>query len=481
MGLNTYTLKFVSGSTPTLYDLSPNISDIKDVPYFVRNPDYTIVTDGYDFNVAITSPYISSLNINTQILFYSSSVLIHNGKIQLMEYLYDKKEYKVTVQHAMQDLNLYKYNKDNVDTYLSGNYKAYTLNGQTNYLVKHNDIITACFNTAGYSLDWSKFTTESKHVHYTYGTDISASSDLVGTASANNVWYLPEAMYCLNQAGVYSPLWLKYISGDANNGWQAANDAYSSMPSLFEMVNILSSMFGYNYIPKDSGSFYIINYTSASINMNIPDDGTISRTDTSFLSQSNGVVCSFNALTLWTNGSYADNSYNINPFEVNKNRWFPSTEPQRYYVYDSFVTQSQAGSWFWEGQTTDQAGLTVNNPYTYSTYNTQRVSNVLFGLHITQQGSLLDLGSQNIKWYDHLVPIINVGAGVPYLVIPAVQSDNNTIVDLQRTAILSSGVEKEIQCFASYSLGITKLSQAQEIRIVDPSNDISKIVWREYF
>jgi hypothetical protein len=233
--MNNYSIKYKSASVDV--DISSYVTDIGDVPYLVRNPDFTIVADGYDMKMSSTYTGITNIEENVSVLVYSGSVLIHNGKVEDKTYDYGKREYKIKVRNALTDLQ----DVENSRRRMGNIYNHYTQSvnftytfqeepplSQNHNLILHNDIIRACFSASGYSLDWTQYyETRSLNMYATYGFGTAQQGGIFyPTASweyvmvntePENVWYLPGAIYCLNQPKVWSPQWLEYNNGDINN------------------------------------------------------------------------------------------------------------------------------------------------------------------------------------------------------------------------------------------------------------------------
>lgn len=447
--MNNYSVKFKSGSI--VYDISDYVSDIKDVPYMMRNPDYTLIFDGYDISIPATYTNITKIEEDVRVLVYSGSVLIHNGKVKNKTYDWDKREYKVEVEHAMKDLDRVVNRKSTLNSFIAPFTQSITVNTKTNKLIKHNDLITAYFSASGYNLDWSQYyvSTSMNLISTTgYLNDANWNNILINY-TPDQIYYLPEAVYCLNQSAVKSVYNIEnsvtWAIDPDNLGsiiWtiNPNRESIEKMVSTLEVVNILSSMYGYNYIPKDSGSFYVVASAFDTNDISIPDDEKFVYDEKIYKGQS-GVKVSFTSLTLWTGKGY----FNFMGYEETKNRWFPTIVAMQYYTRDEQRFNT----------TKDYANNDINYNNSYAT------------------GS----NGKQLKWLNHLVPIAVI-SGTPYLIYPGLE-DDNTIIRFQRESVLSSGVEKKVETFSKNVWSIPHLYQAQEIKFSDLKEDLVEIIWRE--
>jgi hypothetical protein len=433
--MNNYNVKYKSGSV--VFDISDYVHDIKDVPFMIRNPDYTLIFDGYDITVSSAYTNITNIEENTQVFVYSGSTLIHNGRVEEKTYDWDKRTYKLKIQHALKDLDKMENSRRKLNSFIAPLTQSVTVNTQTNYLIKHNDLITAHFSASGYKLDWSTYyVSTSINLISTKGYNTSANwTHVIPNYRADQLYYVPGAMYNINQPKVWSPLWLEYNNGNITDTSPNTGGAENMLSSL-EVVNILSSMYGYNYITKDTGSFYVVATAFDSIDITVPDNEKFTYEEKKYKGET-GVSVGFSSLTLWTGIYYTNQSVN---------RWFPTNTSMQYYTTDTPELN---------GLENDGASQPVVYNNSYST------------------GSK----AKSLKWYNHLVPVAVVD-DLAYLIYPSVVG-TDTIIKLQRDSTLSSGTEKTIETFSKNVWSLSHLYQAQEIKFSNLKKDLVKIIWRE--
>jgi hypothetical protein len=433
--MSNYIVKFKSGSIE--YDISDYVSDIKDVPFMMRNPDYTVIFDGYKISIPSTYINITQIVEDVRMFVYSGSVLIHNGKVKSKKYDWDKRVYKIEVEHALKDLDNMENSRRKLNSFIAPLTQSVIVNTQTNYLIKHNDLITAHFSASGYNLDWSTYyVSTSINLTATTGYSVSVNwNHVMVNYRTDQLYYLPGAMYNLNQPKVWSPQWNEYNNGNINDTSPNTAGAENMVSSL-EVVNILSSMYGYNYIPKDTGSFYVVSTAFDLIDISIPDNEKFTYEENKYKGAT-GVSVGFSSLTLWTGVNFINQSVN---------RWFPTNASMQYYTTDTATLN---------GLDTDSALQPVVYANSYST------------------GSK----AKSLKWYNHLVPIA-VFSGEAHLIYPSVVG-TDTIVKLQKIGTLSSGTEKTVETFSKNVWSLNHLYQAQEIKFTKLNEDLVEIVWRE--
>lgn len=432
--MNNYNMKFKYSET--LYDISDYMESVKDVPYMKRNPDYTIVVDGYDFVIPGTYTNVNLITEDIPVYIYSGSVLIHNGKVEDKTYDWDKRTYQIKVKHALRDLDDVRNDKDLLNDYVSAFTESIDVYGHTNKLIKHNNLITAYFSASDYQLDWTEHYAEhSRNIASTKEYNTNANPGKYLPLTTNDIYYLPEAMYCINQPKVWSPKWLKYNNGNPSD--TSPNTAgREQMVSTLEVVNVLSSMYGYNFIPKDTGSFYVVS-THNPASITISSDEIHSYEEKKYKGAT-GASVSFGSLTLWT-------GRNVSEFTQTITRWFPSSSAMLYYVSE------ESG---FNGLDTDTSGQSVvfNNSYS--------------------SGSK----AKSLKWYAHLVPL-HVTESVPYLIYPNV-IDDLTIMKLQKDGVLKSGTEITLETFSKNIWSQPYLYPFEEIVFKDLQHDKIELIYR---
>jgi len=441
MNDRNYKLYFKSESV--LYDVSDYVDSIKSVPYVKRNPDFTLICEGYKVSIPSIYDKINSINEGTQFLFYSSSTLIHNGFVEEKEYDYKKRIYNIKIEHAINNkLKKVRNDKDYVHNYISMFTQSVKAGFQSYNFINHNNLITAYFSASGFNLDWNTYYTSRRfYVKGTTGYDANAAWNYFFNVYSQEILYLPEAIYCVNQPKVFSPKWLKYNNGNEND--TSPNTAgIEAMLTTFDMVDVLSSFFGYNYIPKDSGSFYVVSLNhglNTTVNFNSNEIFDLKEKK---IKSGSGVSVNFSSLTLWVDD-------NVSPFFPDTTRWFPSNQPQWYYIFEQPT---------YNGRDTDGNNRPVvyNNSYATGSF------------------------AKNIKWYNHLVPIYTSSVyNKTFLIYPSVV-DEFSIVGLQFQVNLKPAIEYKLETFSKNLWeNFNYIDVFQEVEFSDLKKDEVSITYRK--
>lgn len=439
--MSSYKVEYKNTGNPV--DISSYITNIGDIPYIVRNPDYTIVADSCDFR--LSGAYLSSSNLveGTHIYIYSGSKLILNGRVSEKLYDYEKREYKVTVSNALLDLTANLNHKARMNSFIA---PLCEINLPVhNYLysdiIRHNNLITAHFSASGFKLDWDTY-----YVPQTRSMAIAATIDLEQTAlyttfrdtTEDDIYYNTDAMYCINQAKVWSPQWLGYNDGDT--GSTAPNTAEAAnMLSSFDIVNILSSMTGYNYIPKDTGSYYVVSSVLFSNPNPIISYDDYYEYEEKLYKPKTGCKVNYTTLALDLSTYF------------NFGRWYPWGYQQAFYHFFDYEYNKRVQLEGRDDNLGQNSYATGSNP-------------------------------TSLKWYNHLVPLyietkIYEFLGFVAFLFPDVRTDD-TIIQYQRQNAVYGGTEKKLLTKSSNVWNQASLGTFQSIMFKDLKEDSVELKWR---
>lgn len=226
-------------------DVSDYITSIGEVPIISRNPDYTIIYEGYKCKLSSASTVIPVKN--DSVYFYSGSILLHNGYIDSIQYNYDDRDFEIEVSHIFKKFeDVLVSPTTTFNNYLYNNTIQKNVYGQTTTLIKHKSLIKAIFDIEGLTVDTSSYCTNNTFNWYAWHDHV------MHTAVAGNddeIYYLPEQILNINQDGIYTP-------GQMN---PPDDTVLGNQITVLELLSLLSSITGYAYAPKDTSSFYIIN------------------------------------------------------------------------------------------------------------------------------------------------------------------------------------------------------------------------------
>lgn len=265
-----YSLQIVKDGTT--YDVSNYITDISDISYYVRNQDYTVVSDDINFglsrNYADIYPLIQ-FEPQDSVYIYSASVMLFNGIITQIYYDVEKLIWNIDASDKIKDLKNYKlaYTDKLGPSSLYTNISAsaediyvYNYSSFSRQFVKIDDVISAIFAEIGFTLDWTyrgnetiynvKYKSGSYHDpyqtnHFSWVSVDDANKDFV---IQQDLYLFVKQFFCLNQPYVYKPETVNF------NG-----ELRDNRPNLFDVLNQLNIITGYTYIPKDSTTYYVSN------------------------------------------------------------------------------------------------------------------------------------------------------------------------------------------------------------------------------
>ena len=451
--MRDYSVKFKYGSD--LYDISEYVNDIKDIPYMKRNSDYTIITEGYDFQVASTYPDITKLEVDSRVFVYSGSKMLHTGRVEKKKYDYDKRVYKLTIQHAMLDLE----NVQNISSSIHTDYilplcETKTINIWEYSVINHNNVITALFAASGYDLDWSTYYTETTMSFYAVDGNYREGThdwyNPVTHCSASQLYYLPDTLYSLNQDRAYNRYWVEnkghwHFTWPSSWEWISSPNAATldKAPDTLEVVKVLSNIYGYNFVAKESQSFYVVAQDFLPTEVTVDDDEKISYSEDDYIG-SNGVSVSYKTLELIT--EIENQSYN------DGNRWFPDSLlmlSQQFYINSTAAYNDSEGK--------DDRDNVYTIQYTFSSGSSKE--------------------NEKLKWMNNLVPIYISAGEYPYLIWPSVLNDGTPLA-LQRNAAISNGVEVTIETLSKNIWTLPHLFQLQEITFTDLEKDTVELIYR---
>lgn len=281
-----YTIK--KYGTPDI-DLSDYVTDIDKIPYWTKNLDYSLMAEGFTFKISINCG--TALATDDRIIVFRNTLVVYNGIVEKVEYDEDSRLNVVTVKHILSVLQIL--NTSAIYAWM-GLYAQSINVGGTNYnLVSFTDLIDGIVEEITISLgaivyvDWTNatfFTTRTlAWVGYNAGT-----LELSDTLDETGLFFLPEQINCINQAGVFSPANITNLI--------AGEDAEGKRPKLFDLLSLLCSIVGISFIPKDKDTFYAVSIQNAIPPGYITDDEFFEINTEELKKQADGVVARYSSL-----------------------------------------------------------------------------------------------------------------------------------------------------------------------------------------
>lgn len=286
-------------------DVSDYVVKIGSVPVYSRNEDYSLVAEGYDFQ--ISNQYSGTIAKDDPVYFYRDDELLHNGYISKISF--DEKTLlnKVEVSHRLQELKDYQ-TDDDFGLIMDSFKVTRSVNEFDHETIRHTSLVEAIFDSIGLTIDWTRFVEK---------TDWTATA-LTGTGVSNlgvvttpefgdnDIYYLPHQILCINQMKVWTPYYLNTDEGTLNR------------IDLFELLSILASLTGYVFAPKSETEYYCLNDKTE---LSFEDDELVDYEEEEIENRTSSLSVRYTTLKL-TAGFY--NSF-----------WFPTASGQAYYYDDT--------------------------------------------------------------------------------------------------------------------------------------------------
>ena len=301
----------------TIYNDTENISDyvidIKDIPIFARNEDYTLIAEGYTFVLTSAAPNIPVKD--DRITVYRNDATVHIGFVSKISYTEERKTYSIEVSHQIQKLKDYRTDDEFATEMLNWN-TIKSINSYNHTVISFTNLISAIFAMIDLTLDWSLFVEKTDYTATGYtgdGTNNDFHQYGVPAFGESNIFFLPNQVLCMNQAKCWSPSYLNTEEGSRNR------------VSLFDLLSHLISMVGFAFIPKDDVSFYVVN---SKTDYTFADDNILKKEQEDNERNSLGLTISFITLKYNTGKFIFGTPPYIRPY------WFPYADGQKYY-YDS--------------------------------------------------------------------------------------------------------------------------------------------------
>lgn len=259
-------------------NVSDFITEISDIPFIVRNDDYSIVSDTVKMKMSFTFDGVPT--INDDVLIYSASTLLYNGVITEKKQLVQSKEWEYVVQNSLQyafDVKDYKMVATDFEEYVNPYLESKTIFGKSpthtnDRWISATNLIKAIFNRIGITLDTTLLQYKLKTLKgYSFSHPGSGSAyptveevpDLL--VGYDNLYFWMPMLWGIGQQKIFTKNEIDENYSD--NGEEGNLGQY--VVSLNKVLNRLSQMFGLVFIPKDASSYYIVhNDTIPTLNTN---------------------------------------------------------------------------------------------------------------------------------------------------------------------------------------------------------------------
>jgi hypothetical protein len=452
-----------------------NISDyvlrISNVPYMSKNLDKSLVASGYSFTYSFNSP--TALASGDRILFYREAQVIHIGIVEKSIFNEDNQTYNVQVNHILSELQ--KRNTANTRTASGGGGLGYvqflekmvtasnpiTVGGISYTLLLAKDLIDLIIaetEVAALSLDWTNTALYDSTLNWIWKSvqagDASLTEVNSPTSAISGIYFLPHQINCTGIGGIYLDT-------------EFTNDLHSDRPSLFELLSVLCSMFGFSFIPKDATTFYVVSNRLSPAG-HFADEDIYSVFSEDEIIESTGAQSSYSTLDyhLWFRDAYAYDAYDSGTAYFNGD----------YVTYSGNVYRATFG--YYNATEPETGGIIGIDP-TNTEYWYQVTEDIEMRYYVTvgQATSLqifinyeykVGIKPTYLSWLDNFNPIV-VSTGDAYICIPSV-SDAYTVIQNQKAAKTNSFTRVEMETKASTVLTGT-LYEFTSIEISDINND----------
>lgn len=436
-----YDIKKYTWSVPTEISFADYVTDIDKIPYLTRNRDYSLVCEGYSFRLSYNSSV--TLDVGDRILFYRDTVLIHVGLIEKI--ILDEEEllYKIDVKHILQDLKT-RNTKDSVRTDEFLNPQTFVerlLNdsvtrtvGTTDFqLIGFKKLVEAIFdelNIISLTVDWTNANLYTEPSFQWMGSEVGTDSiGLIAAADTDDIYFLPEQINCMNQDGIFAP---DNIIGDGMD---------AKRPSLWDLLSILCSMVGLNFVPKTATSFYAV--CGASTCASISDDNDLYDIEEEEIEpDASGVNVKYQTLVLsaWLG------TINYNPWVSGNDYYLASLVSYggAIYMCVAFHTNGTTAP----PSSSDWAYLGVIPPFSFNYYVDPQYGGNDESIWVSYE-SLYGVNPAQLDWFNNFNPIIWFSSSSVYVVVPQVDV-NTTCMKYQKQAELNSFIHQTITTKASY-------------------------------
>lgn len=268
-----YSLNIIQDSIT--YDVSDYVTNISAFPYYARNEDYVPINDDMSFN--LSKNYLNIFpsvifNIDSTVLIYSASVLLFNGQITETGFSNESLEYDFIVEQKIQQLKQFIMSIDDMRTEVSESaalFDIYTHPTGTPFITVDN-LIDTIFAKIGISLDFS----ERDDTQTIPNVPILSSSltvfggDTIAFFLPNtkplvpgNLYLYTEQLFSIGQEFALIPEQVNF-----------SEEFRPNRVSLYDLLSKLNIMTGYNFIPKDETTFWVVNnrtHPERSVNFDI--------------------------------------------------------------------------------------------------------------------------------------------------------------------------------------------------------------------
>jgi len=234
-------------------DISSYVTDIDAVPFVTRNPDFTLVAEGYKFNYS--SACTSSFDVGDEVYFYSGSRALHHGYIISSKYDYDKQINEVEVEHDFLRLKEYVVDVATFGTAFSTYSTVQNTNNYNNNLINGMGIIQSCLSIIGRTVDTSSYTSRNYTSLYGYygiytgGTGWSFYGESIfDIDEATEIFYFPNQLYAMGQGNIVTAAYI-----------QTADSMIDKIPTAWDLLSHILSVMGICLVTKDETTYYVIN------------------------------------------------------------------------------------------------------------------------------------------------------------------------------------------------------------------------------
>lgn len=408
-------------------DVSSYVVSVNSIPIIARNADYTLIAEGYKFELSSASPETGEVGDNVYV--YSGSVLLHNGQISSNIRNYEDSTYENEVDHKFIGLKEYMIDYDTYDATFQVSASAQTCNGISYNLIGHVNLIKALLSKIGISLDTTTYYTVKTDYDWsmawgyvspprawppTYATNRFHSGVPITNVSENEMFYLPQQLYSINQGGAWPVQAIESV---------ASLDRQDDKINAWELLSELCSITGFVFAPKDTTTYYLINRID--FPSTIDNDKLYEYEREDFSPKATNVACSYVTLRTRVNGWEPDVGDAVNSIW-----WFPYG-----YTMEGYIRYEASGWYYYtNGQkvTWDYTG--TDYPYWLIYYDGKSCCP-------TVNSRLNDTGKkQSISVLNHFNPIV-IKTGVVYVVPMDVWYRNEYPTEHKMAAVLDGGTK----------------------------------------
>lgn len=291
----------------TQVDVSNFVLSIDSIPFITKNRDYSLITGGYKFILSYTTNMIPT--IGSRVFAYRGTKIIHIGIIKKVYYNKNKLEYTVDVGHIFSVLKD-KTTKETTTYYASfvdaliAQSENRTVWGSTYKLITVIELIKAIIKEISawseISVVWyavNYFNTKYYQWYGTYRWDSDEQDkyfdELCPVTTYDDVLFLPQQINCCGEPDVHNPSDLLDPS--------TIETSDSRRITLFDILSLLCSMFGFYFVTKGVNEFYVCNerpYVPGTVGSGtfLTDDDFLSINDEDVTEKNKGIRINYRTL-----------------------------------------------------------------------------------------------------------------------------------------------------------------------------------------